>query len=159
MTRSSRLVTFTSIAALVTGLATGCGHPSGPTDRWTIFNKWLYSVVTGPGQTITIQANITNPYRKEQLPLQGAELQVVSRQVVEFRRACLMCDMVGFDPWRTLSTAVTLRQGMLRSSFDALDGRSAVDSHPLGPKPACAWSHHLAACIYLCNNAAAASWG
>jgi len=47
---------------------------------------------------------------------------VVSRQVVEFRRACPMCDIVGFDPWRTLSTAVTLRQGALRSSFDALDG-------------------------------------
>ncbi|MBF8376599.1 hypothetical protein IW967_01745 [Alicyclobacillus mali] len=82
MTRSSRFVTFTSLAALVTGLATGCDHPSAPPDRWTIFNKWLYSVVTGPGQTITIQANITNPYRKERLPLQGAELHANALQPV-----------------------------------------------------------------------------
>ena len=87
-----------------------------------------------------------------------ADSMAVSREVVEFRRACLMCDMVGFDPWRTLSN-VECPSRASKDEQSVLDGRSAIDSHSLGPKPQCAWSHYLAACTYLCNHAAAASWG
>ncbi|WP_081462254.1 IS3 family transposase [Alicyclobacillus acidocaldarius] len=66
--------------------------------------------------------------------------KVVSRQVVEFHRACLMC-----VTWSAL-TLGNLIDRLHASSRDAslaprapLTERSPVDSKSLGPKPRCAW--------------------
>ena len=51
--------------------------------------------------------------------------KVVSRQVVEFHRACLMCDMVGFDPWEPYRPPSRFVKGRFARPSGALDGALA----------------------------------
>ncbi|WP_347401675.1 hypothetical protein [Alicyclobacillus mali (ex Roth et al. 2021)] len=81
MNRSRIWISF-GMAALSASLLTGCGHASAPPDRWTVYNKWLYSVVTAPGGTVNLQVNITNPHNEERLSLRGATLESNALQPV-----------------------------------------------------------------------------
>lgn len=78
----ARIWISAAVVALSANLATGCGHASGPPDRWTVYNKWLYSVVTAPGGTVNLQVNITNPHNEERLSLRGATLESNALQPV-----------------------------------------------------------------------------
>ncbi|SIS86205.1 hypothetical protein [Alicyclobacillus vulcanalis] len=72
MKRAGAAVTGLALAACA-AIATGCGHPNPP-DRWTVHNKWLYSVVTAPGQASILQVTISNPHKEQRLSIQGATL-------------------------------------------------------------------------------------
>ncbi|WP_206831461.1 hypothetical protein [Alicyclobacillus fructus] len=76
------LWTCAAVVALSASLATGCGHSSAPPDRWTVYNKWLYSVVSAPGGTVNLQVDITNPHNEKRLALRGATLESNALQPV-----------------------------------------------------------------------------